>query len=115
MHEANFTDEIVKAILEELRKYPDYRPKEVKVRVGEMLHLVQESVKMHYLTQTKGTPLEGVSLWLEELPVRVRCRMCHEEGGVEDHHLLMCAYCGSPEVDLVNGDEILIDSIQVER
>ena|SRR3989338_3071889 len=113
MHESNFTKQIVHVILQELTKNSDARPQTVKVRVGEMLHLVPESVEMHYELLTKGTPLAGVKLELEEIPVRVRCRPCGHEGSVADHHLLVCGECGSFDVELLNGNEIRIDSIEI--
>ncbi len=112
MHEENFTQQIVDAILAELKKYPDQKPEAIRVSVGEMLHLVPESVRLHYGLMTKGTPLEGIALDLRALPVIVRCRGCHHEGVVEDHHFLMCASCGSQQVELLSGDKISIDSIE---
>ncbi len=112
MHEGNFTQAIVDAILGELKKYPDAKPEAVRVSVGEMLHLVPESVRLHYELMTRGSRLEGIQLELREIPVTVRCRPCGYEGAVEDHHLLVCAYCGAPDVELLSGDKISIDSIE---
>lgn len=114
MHEANFTSEIVHTILSELEKVPAGKPKFVKVVVGEMLHLVPVSVGMHFDSLVRGTRLEGTTLELQEAPVRIQCGACGREGGVEDHHLLMCDSCGSLEVKLLSGNEIWIDSIQLE-
>ncbi|OIO38301.1 MAG: hypothetical protein COT00_05145 [Candidatus Omnitrophica bacterium CG07_land_8_20_14_0_80_50_8] len=114
MHEANFTKQIVEAVVGALRQCPDGKPRTVKVQVGAMLHLVPESVQMHYQLLTRGTGLEGIGLELTETPVRVRCRRCGHEGGVEDHHLLLCTACDSMEVELTAGDQILIDSIECE-
>lgn len=113
MHEANFTQEIVSAILGELEHYPVLRPKLVKVKVGEMLHLIPDSVLMHYRQMTKGTHLEGAVLQLTETPVQVRCPVCSFTGGVEDHHMLLCSKCGSRDVELIQGKEITIESIEM--
>ncbi len=113
MHEANFTQEIVTAILNELKNYSSLQAKQVKVKVGEMLHLVPDSVQAHYQQMTKGTPLEAVSLILEETPVEIRCRTCGAVGGVEDHHVLFCSKCSSFNVELINGREVIVDSIEM--
>ncbi len=114
MHEGQFTEQIVETILNELKKYPGKTPKKVEVVVGEIYHLEKESVRMHYDLLTKGSPLEGAALVLEEEPVRVKCRVCGETGAVEDHHLLICPECGSQDVEAVSGKEILIRSIEVD-
>jgi len=114
MHEANFTEQIVSTILNELKKYPDDRPRGAKVLVGEMLHLVPESVHMHYQLLTRGTPLEGIALDLVEVPVKIRCNHCGTEGAVEDHHLLMCTACSTMNVKLVSGNEIWVEVVELE-
>lgn len=114
MHEGNFTQQIVEAILDALKPCARQKPKQVRVRVGEMLHLVPDSVQMHYQVLTRNTVLEGVELLLEEEPVRITCRSCGKSGGVEDHHLLLCGSCGSREVDLTAGEDVIIDEIELE-
>ena len=115
MHEANFTQQIVRSIISELNKYPDYRPKRVKVKVGEMLHPDNEDVKMVYDLLTQGTKLEGVDLDLEETKTIVTCKKCHHTGVLVNHHLLVCPLCGSSDVKMVSGDEIAIESIDLEN
>lgn len=114
MHEGNFTEQIVQAILEELDVKKATHPKKVKVCVGEMLHLVPESVQFHYEVMTKGTPLEKAQLELEEIPVQVRCEDCHHVGPVEDHHLLLCSACDSRKVKVLAGEDVTIDEIEME-
>lgn len=114
MHEANFTKQIVNVIMDELMKYPETKPTMVKVAVGEMLHLVPDSVRMHFELLTKDTFLEEVLLELGEIPVTVSCRQCGHDGGVEDHHLLSCSHCQSLDVELKSGNEIRIESIELE-
>ncbi len=115
MHEGNFTQQIVTSIVSELEKHPGYRPQRIKVKVGEMLHLEPESVRTHYALLTKGTSLEGIALELEGMPVVVNCRACHAEGAVSDHHLLFCPSCYSRDVVIVSGNDVLIDSIELEQ
>lgn len=109
MHEGHFTEQIVEAVLKELDGAAVDREAAILVSVGEMFHLVSESVQLHYGILTKGTPLEGTVLILEEVPVEVVCRQCGERGGVEDHHLLLCSKCGSQEVEMVAGHEVTVE------
>ncbi len=113
MHEGNFTRQIVDAILDELKSHRGQPPTRVTVKVGEMLHLVPESVRMHYDMLTQDTALQGVRLDLEEVPVVVKCRQCSEAGPVADHHWLACSECGSTDVELVEGNDVVIESIEL--
>lgn len=114
MHEGHFTHQIVDAILAELKDRPKGRVKAVNVKVGEVYHLVPEAVVMHFQLAVKGTPLEGVEIKLREEGIRVYCPHCRKEGSAEDHHLIACPYCYSPNVKTICGDAITIESIEVE-
>lgn len=114
MHEANFTENIVQTILDELRKAPPGQARRARVVVGEMLHLNADSVRMHFEQMSLGTPLEGVALELVEEPVRLRCLNCGWSGEAEDHHLLFCSSCSSIAVDVLSGRDVIIDEVEVE-
>ena len=114
MHEGGFTQRIVDAILKELQAYPGRKVKRAAVKVGELFHLEPDSVRTHFRSSTKGTTLEGAELELKETPVSVLCRDCGKRGGVEDHHLLLCGNCGSLHVELIEGQEILLEEIDLE-
>ena len=112
MHEGHFTEQIVEGVVAELKKHPTRQVDSITVRVGEVYHLVSDSVLMHYDLITKGTALEGVKLNLCEEPMRVRCSQCGKEGAVDDHHLLLCSFCHSSAVKPVAGDKVIIEQIQ---
>jgi len=115
MHERQFTQKIVDAILVELDKYADKKPRSVRVKVGEAYHLVPESVKMHFEILTKDTPLEGTSLELVEEAMEVTCSVCGKTGIAEDHHLLVCPFCYSTQVKAISGNRIIVESVVLEN
>lgn len=115
MHEGHFTEDIVSHILKELQQYPNAELQSVTVKVGEVFHLVPESVLMHYELLTKNSPLEGVHLKLIEEPLEVHCLECHQEGPVEDHHLMLCFFCHSRQVKPVRGKSITIEKVEIKK
>jgi hydrogenase nickel incorporation protein HypA/HybF len=112
MHEGHFTENIVDAVVLELKKYPGRRVESITVKVGETYHLVADSVLMHFELITKETALEGVKLNLLEEPMLVVCSQCAKQGPVEDHHLLLCSYCHSRQVKPVAGNTVTIEQIK---
>lgn len=114
MHEAKFTEQIVDQVVNELKGYIKSKPKRIKVRVGEMFHLDKDSVQFYYDLLTKETQLDGVQLDLEEEPVKVMCLDCRKESGVEDHHLLMCSLCGSRHVEIIAGNQVVTEFIELD-
>ena len=111
MHEGHFTENIVEAVLDELKKYPGRTVESITVKVGETYHLAADAVLMHYDLITKGTELESVKLNLLSEPMRVICSQCGQQGPVEDHHLLLCSFCHSSQVKPVAGDKVTIEQI----
>lgn len=111
MHERPFTQKIVESILESLKDYPAGHVTAARVKVGEIYHLVPESVRTHFESLTVGTPLDGARLDLVEVPLQVRCKACGQVGKVEDHHAPLCGSCGSLSVENVAGHEIRVESV----
>jgi len=111
MHEGHFTEQIIESVMSELKRYPGKTVESITVKVGEVYHLVPDSVLMHYELITKGTELEGVKLELLEDPMKVICADCGKEGAVEDHHLPLCSFCHSRQVKPVAGDKVTIEKI----
>jgi hydrogenase nickel incorporation protein HypA/HybF len=62
---------------------------------------------------TAGTRLEGATLELETVPGRIACRTCEAESRCDDH-VLLCG-CGSADVSVVAGDDLVVTSVAVRR
>lgn len=114
MHERPLTQKIVESILECLKDYPEGQVTALRVNVGEIYHLVPESVRTHFESLAVGTPLHGARLDLVEVPLQVRCKACGQVGGVEDHHAPLCSMCGSLSVENVVGHEIQVQSVALK-
>lgn len=114
MHEVGIARTILESVEERLRR-GEVRGKvrAVRLRVGRMSSVVPESLKFGFEVLSRGTALEGARLEIEEVPVRARCRACGE--GLEiDEPCFLCGKCGSPDLEVLGGTELLIDSLDVE-
>jgi Zn finger protein HypA/HybF involved in hydrogenase expression len=70
---------------------------------------------MHFSALAQGTPLAGVELELVEAPVELSCRACGKRSHPEDHHLLVCAACGSREVEVLEGRSVVVERIDLQE
>lgn len=113
MHEGQFTEKIVEVIFAEVKKIPGQKLKSVLVKVGEVYHLVPDAVKMHFEVLTKGTPLQGVTLDLQEESMEVYCPHCKKTTFVEDHHMVACPFCYALDVTPIRGNQITVESIEL--
>ena len=114
MHELSIISSVVDSVIESLEKYPGARVKEVRLRVGELASVVEDSLQFCYGIATGGTPLEGSRLVVNIVPVTVRCDACGAEGAIESLQSFRCAACGEPASDVRHGRELEIESIEIE-
>lgn len=115
MHELSIVSSVVESVLESLRKYPGARVTEVRLNVGVLASVVEDSLQFCYGIATEGTLLEGSRLVVNVLPVRVHCASCGQEGAIESLQSFRCPHCGEPATDLRQGRELEIDAIEIEE
>ena len=110
MHELGLCTSIVDAVLERARERP---VKRVKVHVGRLHHVHPEAFDQSFAIAAMGTVADGAAAELVLLPVRARCPECGHGWDADDVPLACPADgCGSVRVELVGGDELLLESIE---
>jgi hydrogenase nickel incorporation protein HypA/HybF len=115
MHELSIVSSVVDSVIESLAAYPCARVKEVRLRVGALAAVVEESLQFCYQIATEDTPLAGSLLVVRTLPVRVYCALCRQEVEIESVQSFRCPRCGEPAADLRQGRELEIESIEIEE
>jgi hydrogenase nickel incorporation protein HypA/HybF len=110
MHELSIAEAVV-AIAE--RHAAGRRVARVEVAVGHLRQVVPSALEFAFQLVTQGTALDGAELVLEEVPARGRCRGC---GAVStlDGFPLTCAACGGWDVAVVAGEELRVESLDLE-
>ena len=84
----------------------------VEVRVGHLRQVVPSALRFSFTVVAQGTPLEGAELAIQHVPARLRCRRCREEGEA-DGFPLACAGCGSLDVEVLAGNELVVDALEL--
>ena len=114
MHELSIAASIVDAVSETAANYPGAQVRAVRLRVGALAAVVEDSLRFCWDVTIAGTPLEGAWLEVRTLPVVVHCMACgaDEEIGVQS---LRCPKCGELATDLRQGRELEIESIEIDE
>jgi hydrogenase nickel incorporation protein HypA/HybF len=111
MHELSIADSIVRIACAHAA---GRRVVKVELKVGHLRQVVPESLAFAFELVAQGTAAEGAELELEEVPAAGRCRGCGAEtelGGFP----LACARCGGLDLELLRGEELLVDSLELEE
>src|SRR3954453_7699909 len=108
MHELGLCSSIVDAVEQRAGDRPVVR---VTVRVGRLHHVHPEAFDQSFAVAAMGTVAEKADAELVLLPVRARCATCDAVWDAEEIPLA-CPTCSGIEVELVGGDELVLESIE---
>ena len=110
MHELS----ISRAIVETANRHAAAgRVLSVRVAIGALRQVLPGSLRFYFEVVSRGTACEGALLDTLLVPARMRC-VCGEEWELEDVSF-RCPRCGGADVTVVCGDELCVDSIEVEE
>jgi hydrogenase nickel incorporation protein HypA/HybF len=110
LHELAVADAIVAIAREHAR---GRRVSAVDVRIGHLRQVVPHALELAFGLVAVGTNVEGAALNIEHVPARVLCK-CGAE--TEQHDFpLACASCGGLAVDVIGGDELLVESLELDE
>jgi hydrogenase nickel incorporation protein HypA/HybF len=110
MHELSIADAIVRIACSHSG---GRRIESVEVKVGHLRQVVPESLAFAFTLVAEGTDAEGAELLMEEVPAAGVCRACGFESEWSGFPLA-CESCGSLDVELVRGEELLVDALTME-
>jgi hydrogenase nickel incorporation protein HypA/HybF len=109
----------VDTVMETLETGPDSyrgaRVLEVRLRVGVLAAVVEDSLQFCYGMATEGTPLEGSRLVVKLVPVVMHCVRCEADVELAGVQSFRCPRCDEPCGDLRQGRELEIEAIEIEE
>lgn len=105
---------IVDAVTESAAAYPGARVKEVRLKVGALAGVVEDSLQFCWELTVEGTPLQGSKLVVQAMPVVVHCARCGKDGELESLQSFHCPHCGESAAEVRQGRELEIDSIEID-
>jgi hydrogenase nickel incorporation protein HypA/HybF len=90
------------------------RVSRVDVSVGHLRQVVPDALEFAFELITAGTQLEGAELVIAPVPAIVLCEACGLETEQEAFPFA-CTACGGWDVVVVQGEELSVDSIDLEE
>jgi len=114
MHELSIASSIVETVTESVTAYPHARVLEVRLRIGALASVVEDSLQFCWQLATDDTPLAASALVIRQLPVAINCATCNLDSELDCVQSFRCPRCGEPSGDLRQGREMDIESIELE-
>lgn len=109
MHEFGLCEAILESVE---RRAAGRKVARVRVRIGTLHRVVEPALEQAFSLVAIGTVAENAAVDLVVIPARARCDGCGAEAEVSDP-LAVCPACGSLDVALSGGDDLILESIQL--
>ncbi|MDA8235753.1 MAG: hydrogenase maturation nickel metallochaperone HypA [Clostridia bacterium] len=113
MHEMSLMASIFDILTRHLEDYPGVTVKKVTLRIGSLTNAVPEALEFCFSAFAQGTVVEGAQLEIIQVPIKIKCRECQQESEPVEFHF-RCPGCGSLAVDVTQGRELALESMEVE-
>lgn len=113
MHELSLVAELFEILEAQKEKEGFTKITAVKLRCGFLSGVVPECLETAFEIYKKDTLASEAKLILEVVPVKFRCRRCGQEETAQDLPF-SCSTCHSSEVDILDGTELTLVSIEAE-
>jgi len=109
MHEMSLAQGILQVVLDAAK---DEKVRKISLQVGRLQMVVPESLRFSFKLMAEGTAAAEANLEIEEIPTSLRCGHCGADVEL-DLPPFSCGKCGASDIEIVSGDEVLIDSVEV--
>jgi hydrogenase nickel incorporation protein HypA/HybF len=111
MHELSIASAIVEIASEHAA---GRRVTAVQVAVGRLRQVVPSALEFAFGLVADGTPVEGAALEIEQIEAGGACRRCGADSALTSFPLA-CAACGSLDVDVLRGEELYVESLEIDE
>jgi hydrogenase nickel incorporation protein HypA/HybF len=113
VHELSLVASVFEVLEEEARRHGAARVTRVVLKVGLLSGAVPELLESAFDASKKGTIAATARLEIVRVPVRLRCPDCGGEA-VREESDFACAACGSRRVEIVEGRDLFVETVDLE-
>lgn len=113
MHELSVAQALVEQIEAIVREQQAEAATAFRLRIGPLAGVVPELLASALPLAAAGSRLEHARIDFVEAPVRVRCQSCGAETEAAMNRLL-CGACGDWHTQLISGDELILESVELQ-
>lgn len=113
MHELSIIAGLFEILEEKAREQKATKVVLVKLQVGKLAGVVPEFLETAFNTYKEGTLAAEALLEIEDIPPTIKCQKCGTEF-TSENFVFLCPSCGSAEIKILAGTELLLEKIELE-
>lgn len=113
MHELSIIASLFEILEEKAHEQKASKIVLVRLKVGKLSGVVPECLETAFDIYKEETIAREAILEIEEVPFKIRCRQC--QAVVErDDFIFVCPACGSTDLKILEGTELLLEKLDLE-
>jgi hydrogenase nickel incorporation protein HypA/HybF len=112
MHEMSIAGSMLEAVRAESTRH-NAHVLALGVKIGELSGVDSESLRFCFEALVQDTDLAPLSLEIECLPWRHRCRQCNRDFPIQEYRT-ECPQCGSADTEMASGQELEFAYMEIE-
>lgn len=114
MHELQIAQNIIMIVNEELaRRQVVKKVREVALVVGQMRAIIPETLRFSFDIQKKShTQLDESKLLIRENEIIIKCNDCQHQFCIREPQFY-CEKCHSANIEILSGNELYVESIEL--
>lgn len=113
MHEIRIAEDLSAIVLQAARKENLVRVTKVSISFGQLIQIVPDIFEFAFREIVRNTIASKAKVDIEIVPVKMKCNSCGIDFQITDNNFA-CSVCGSADLNIINGKELFIKSIEGE-
>ena len=113
MHELSVCQNLIDQVNQIAMTHNVNRVEKIYLQVGPLSGVLPNLLQAAFPLASAGTVAAGAQLVIHTKPVTIRCKLCRAQSEVTPNHLV-CSECGAWQTELLGGDELLLERLEME-
>ncbi len=113
MHDISFANKIITLLKQEANVKKPYKSIVVNVVLGAFSHVSLESLSGAFAMLSEKEGFKNVSLNIEKSKPQIKCNKCSKNLEISGP-VANCPLCGKNDFELLNSEEFIIKSIEID-
>jgi len=113
MHEYSIIENVLSIVAETAAARSLSRVTTVTLRIGRLHQVSADIMRFAFTIASQDTVAHGAALSIEFVDITARCHDCGAQFVVGEH-VYVCGACGGADIDILSGDELIVQSMEGE-
>jgi hydrogenase nickel incorporation protein HypA/HybF len=113
MHELRIAEDLSAIVIQAAQNEKLLNVTRVNISFGQLVQIVPDIFEFAFRESVRDTLAANAEISIEIVPVKLRCNGCGSDFQLAENNFT-CGVCGSTDLNMLNGKELFIKSIEGE-